>query len=373
MDKGIILHLEDRDDDIENYKKYFGQLPLKEIFQYYICKTREEFYSFIKDNENTIKCFIFDLIGSNPGKEELDDGDIKFLSVIKDSFSNYNTPIFIYSGNLDKLDGQFENNGTIFQIDKRNGIDIIFDKIKAFSDSGFLDVFCRGGILDKKIAEEMHNSFVKQFRGREIENIIKIVQDNDTVNSRKRCIDIFQRIAVRALLSKLLEPLDENPNDVNLNAVEYYYRRISSTDYWTGDILKKNDSDNYYIILTPRCDCRASDKFVICDIITDFPDASSNSKKEKIKAYLNDNIKEKQLRYIPPSPLFIGGKVDYSTHQTISKKTLTDYYSTYISLNDALTNDILAKFGTYFLRIGINPINTQELFTYLDSINENSN
>lgn len=368
MDKGIIIHLDNDDKLLSVSENYFKQCDLRTSFDFVICKTREEFSKAVEQNKGMLKSLIFDLIGPNPEKKELDEGNAKFLKDVEVSFAKFSIPIFIYTGYLDLIAKMFKNYGTVFKVDKNQGINVIFDKIKLFHDSGFLDVFCPGGVLESEIYKEIHESFVKQFRNGEIESIIKTVQVTNPDDCKVRCTDLFKRIATKALMSKLLLPVVEDKSTVN--AIEHYYRRISAMDFWTGDILEKNDKSERIIILTPRCDCSHAKNYLICIIEPDFP----TNKRDFIRRALTDNpnYSGATFRYLPPAPVFNGGRVNFSLHRTITKEELQSEYSTLVTLSDDLTNEILAKMCSFFLRTGINTINVAELVTYLDSLNEAS-
>jgi hypothetical protein len=369
MTKGTIIHLDNESKVLEDSANLFRQGPIAADFEYSTCTSVDAFKSAIDKADISLKCLIFDLAGQAPNARQLVQGDLEFLQYVKISFAERNIPIFIYSGYLDLIPEELKNSGTIFEVDKgTQSVGVIFAKIKLLHDSGFLDLFCMRGILENEIHEEMHQAFVTQFRSGEIERIIDAVQKADPANQRARCIDLFKRMAVNALMSKLLSPVLEGKSSVN--AIEHFYRRVSSVEFWTGDILEKNDKSSKIIVLTPRCDCATAESFLTCDIESDFPKDTTKSKRDKIMQALTNNpaLAGYRYRYLPPTPLFGGGRVNVSNHHIFSKADLKAEYHRAISLSDDLTNEILAKFGAFFLRTGINTISLDELVTYLDSL-----
>ena len=370
MSKGIIIHLDNDSGLLKTSTKLFQQkTEISADFEYITCTTEEEFKKAIELNNRMLKCLIFDLVGHDAGKKELQEGDAEFLKYVDESFAAYNTPIFIYSGYLDVITEKFKNCGTVFKVDKdeEHALNKIFSKIKLFHESGFLDVFCPGGDLEEQIRLDLNKAFAEQFKSGEIESIIESFTGGDQSHRKERCSEIFKRISVRALMSKLLSPVVANASEVN--AIEHYYRQISEVEFWTGDIIKKKEAEEYKIILTPRCDCREASNFLACSIELEFP---GDNKKDKIKKALTDNINDKKFRYLPPTPIFKGGKVDYSLYSTISRDDLHSVYDVWITLSDELTNAVLAKFGSYFLRTGISTTDIPALEAYLDSLNETS-
>lgn len=370
MSKGIILHLENRQDLRDEYKRLFYQSSLKDDFDYILCATRLDFEKEYELNKAYIRSVIFDLWGKYPEKRGLEEGNDKFITTIEESVAKYNIPIFIYSGYLDDIETKFDDYGTVYKIDKSDGIDVIFKKVKLFHDSGFLDLFCPGGFLDTQMHNEMHETFVSQFRHGEIENIINTVQQADANGCKERCTILFKRIAVQTLMSKLISPVIEEESAVN--AAEHYYRRMNSIKFWTGDILEKNDKTEKVLILTPRCDCKKSTSHLICTVNNQFPkDLTKKGKEAILNALINNpQVTGYKLRPLPPCALFSGGSADISTYRLISITELEANYKVLISLSDGLTNEILAKFSAFFLRTGINTIDFKEEISYLEKLNE---
>lgn len=368
--KGIIIHL---DNDLEGIlnpsKNLFSQTGLD--LEYIVCDSKEAFAEAISIHKLNIKSLIFDLLSSEPNSGELHQHDAEFLESINTSFLNYNIPIFVYSGYLQALEGKFENHGTIFKIDKGTEIAFIFDKIKKLFESGFIDVFSPNGLLNEQLLKDLNLSFTKQFSNNtQIEAIIDSIIETKGVDSIKRIQKVFQRIALRSLMSNLLAPeIDEGTGKMNfqfLNTVEHYVQRISSFDFWTGDIfLNKKDKTTCFLIVTPRCNVasKSFENLLVCEIeLGKFPsDISNRAGKDKIGYALTDNPEYSGYdRYLPKCPFFQGGKVVLSKYHMINRDQLLHDFDRVISLSEDLTNEILGKFGAYFFRSGINPWDKDE-------------
>ncbi len=362
MGKGVIIHLDDREGRLAESKNYFEQCGLETDFELILFQKREDFKKAIKDNSRNLKCLIFDLWGEIPATEESGEGNAKFLEDIKRSYADYNIPIFIYTGHLDKVPPDLQHCGTVFAVDKEEGINVIYDKIKLFHESGFLEVFCPGGILEKQLHKDLHRSFTEQFRPGEIVGILETIKDGRDEGFKERATKVLLRIAVQSLMSELTSPITTGDT---VNAAEHYYRRISGIEFWTGDILEKNEESKYVFILTPRCNCDTAEILLVCDIDEDFP-----KNQKEITNALIDNVLGKAIRYIPPSPIFKGGKIKFTSHRTIDKGSLRTNYKYLISLSVDLTNEILAKFGAFFLRTGIKTIDSKEVMKYLENLSE---
>jgi hypothetical protein len=370
--KGVIIHLDnDRKTILEPSQSLFEQTSID--LEYIICQTEEEFNVAIEENRDYIKALIFDLLSDEPNTDELNHKNAAFLGKIKSGYADFNIPIFIFSGYLEALGTQFENCGTVFLVDKatHNFKEKVIDKIELFYNSGFIDVFCPKGLLEKQLHIDLHNAFTKQFtRNDEIERIILNLKRNDNIEEVSyRIKKIFKRISLRTLLFELLLPEINEDGQVieeTVSSTEHYIRRVGSIPIWTGDILKKNGSEDYIFILTPRCNVFRNSSILVCPFI--WKDVIS--KKDKIEKMLQgDPMVSGYDRYLPPSPIFEGGKLSLSKYFMIDRHDLISNYLRIITLSDELTNEVLGKFGAHFFRTGITPWDKNEL----DEIINNGN
>ena len=381
MSRGVIIHLDnDRKTILDPAKNLFDQYATD--LEYITCESKEEFEAAVENHANSIKALIFDLLSEEASKEELEAKDAEFLEKIRSSFADYNIPVFIYSGYLEAVKNEFEYCGTVYKFDKDQEIKLIFDKILFLYKSGFIEIFSPGGILEKELHVDLHKAFTKQFsRNEQIENIINGIidssQDENEVSQKGRIQRVFKRVAIRSLLSGLLEPeVDEDgyAKSEFLNPVEHYLFRISSFDFWTGDIFEHNENSEMILILTPRCNV-ASSKFtelLICQISEEFPSGLKSRKdRDKVANALTDNPTYSGYdRFLPPSPTFRGGKVILSSYRMISKEDLNSNFKRIVTLSDELTNEILGKFGAYFFRTGINPWSMEETVDFIGKTQE---
>lgn len=367
MSKGVVIHL---DNDLEGIlipaKNLFEQMELE--LTYIICTTKEEFDTAVNENRDSIKALIFDLLGQEPTYEEINKDDAEFLENIRISYANYNIPIFIHSAYLkESILYEFKNCGTVFIIDKGedNGIQEIFNKVNFLLQSGFMEVFCPGGVLDTQLKNDLHQAFTRQFiNNQEISNIISQIKGQQTYEeTTERIKKVFKRITIRTLLSELLAPeIDEKGNpkeeEETVNTVEHYIRRINSIPVWTGDIFKKKSSEDFIFILTPRCNVIRNTQILVCPFHW-----KDNITKDKYlsKMLQGDPTFSGYDRHIPPSPIFEGGKLALSKYFMLDKSELLVNYELIVSLSDELTNEIIGKFGAHFFRTGITPWDRREV------------
>ncbi|MEL6720126.1 MAG: hypothetical protein AAFP82_15550, partial [Bacteroidota bacterium] len=350
--------------------------------EFIVCSTLHEFQQEINDQDKKdfIKAWVVDL--SNLPEEE-DSKTYRIAQFIRDSFDNNRIPIFIHSANLQHYD-ELEDKGTVFKIAKgNNSIDEIGNKILQMQESGFLNIFCHGGILDQKIMEELHSAFVNQFKGNEIEEIIKSVKETNPEDLVSRTTNLFERIAIRSLYQNVINPKETEEGttiEIKVNPIEHYYRRTEGFKYWTGDIFQHKTNGELVIIITPRCNvghCNY-DELMLCKIIqlseanlNEFLSTRKNKGWETYRKSITDDVTHaligERKRFLPVTPQFVGGFVDYKTCFSLKNEAFDENYQYLISLVDDMTNDVIRKFSSYFLRAGISETEYDEAYYYVQS------
>lgn len=354
------------DDDIEFYEA-FRKLLDNDSFELITFESFEELRAALHDSNTmeNVKVLVFDL--ARDTKEAEQTRDFVIIKDIMEKFDQYRIPIIIHSAFALEIE-HFSNCGTVWKIEKSSdSIEKVVDIINNLNESGFLEVFTPGGEIEKTLMSELHRNFTEQFREGEIEKIINNIKGGlEFKDSTERIKKVFKRIAIRTLLSELLMPEEQengNIKEETVNTVEHYFRRNNKILVWTGDIFKKNDSDNFLFIITPRCNVTRSDSILVCP----FTLKEIIRKKDKITKMLQgDPTVSGYDRFLPPSPIFEGGKLSLSKYYMLEKENLVIDYTLFISLSAELTNEILGKFGSYFFRTGITPWDPLEV---ADSIN----
>ncbi|NVM64490.1 DNA-binding NarL/FixJ family response regulator [Mucilaginibacter sp. SG538B] len=365
-----VLILEDHDSVIKSLTQLMEdiELPLDLIH----CKTYDEYEKAIGDeaNKKRIKCLIMDLSNN---KSEDQSKSFKSIDYINDQYANNRIPIFVHSAYLNTYEG-LADRGTVFKVLKTTkSPKEIVDLLKKFYDSGFLDIFSNGGSLENKIMKEVHNSFVEQFKSNEIAQIISSIESAEPADFQARIKEVFERIAIRSVYQNLIST-KENSAAVRVNTIEHYYRRNAGCAIWTGDIFKNKESNNHVFIATPRCNLANNNfnQILVCEVnevdekkIAEFKKKDGDS---KIQRSITDNLVGEKLRFLPRTPQFKGGYVDFVNTYTLDPQIITSNYEYVISLVDDLTNDVVRKLSTYLLRGGIADTHYAEAIYYFQDL-----
>jgi len=386
--KGCVVLLDDEESIRNAFLGLFDDLSIG--LELCTCKNYSEYNDLMRDEtfKKRVKCLIIDLSNEY---QEIISREYQAHQLIKKEYNENRIPIFIHSGNLEHYD-EFKDEGTVFRVVKsaNSGVSIC-EKIQLMHESSFLDIFCKDGHLDSNIMNEIHTAFVNQFKPNEIEGIITSIKSVNTENYQERVREVFQRIAIRALFANLTYSKiggDDMPVRAKLNSIEHYYRRQNHTlKFWTGDIFKKNESGDACIILTPRCNLEhKKPKELLCCEVIDYQsyhiqafESQKIDKGEKkgvlaLRAGITDNVTNALIgevfRFLPPTPQFRGGFVDYRTLFSIP---IDDFEIKYeplpvITLSDELTNDVIRKLTGYLLRGGISETEIDEAYHYFEQL-----
>ncbi len=382
MEKGVAILLEDEETIRKGFQQLFTDLDID--LDIIPCNNPEEYEKTIVQDEikNRLRVLIMDLSNT---LAEASSQKYKAAEYIKKEYNGNRIPIFIHSGNLEHYN-ELDDQGTVIKIEKsKSSIQSICEDIKLMKDSDFLDIFCNNGSLDQKIMAELHKAFINQFKNSEIKEIIKSIKDSsggDNSKLKERAKETFERIAIRSLysnwMSAKLSEEEDSIVEIKLNSIEHYYRRTSSFDFWTGDVFFNNQTQEMCIIVTPRCNVGHNnfDELLLCKISKINDEITKeflNVKKglDAFKKHITDDKKVgERHRFLPPSPQFIGGFVDYKTIISIEIENFKKNYTYLISLSDELTNDVIRKLGAYLMRGGISETNFNESLFYLKSSEE---
>ncbi len=338
------------------------------------CSSYKEYEDIISQPEtkNRIKAFILDLANS---PHETDTRSFKAAEYILYQYENNRVPIFVHSANIEHYD-ELEDKGTVFKVTKDpDSTTNILDSIKLMKEAGFLDIFCVEGSLQRKIMSEIHSAFIEQFKGKDIEEIIKSIKSVHPDDIKHRTIEVFERIAVRAVYQNFIVSKDEDAGSVKLNAIEHYYRRKRITDYNTGDLFEHIENKQIVFIATPRCNLSHKNYFeiLLCQVNSiSNEELSAFKKTENVQKSITDDVTSKLIgekrRFLPKTPQFEGGFVEFNKTFSIKAEEMQSLYKYKISLVDDLTNDVIRKLASYLMRGGISDTHYAEAQHYLREV-----
>lgn len=376
----IVLLLEDDSSIREIFKLTFEE-KCKEA-ELLMVENLDEYRKAIEEKKELIKCLVMDLNNDSANTEQAIESTI---NQIKSQYENNRIPIFVHSGNLGNF-SSLDEKGTVIKKEKSSkSIEEIVGSIDLMLKTGFLDIFSINGSLEQKVMQELHSAFVSQFKHNEIEKIIKSIKNEPSEHLVERIKVVFERIAIRSIYHSFLNNNVIKDELLSVNAIEHYLRRSNVNKYafFTGDILESSDKKLYFVA-TPRCNIANGNyhEILLCGINRISEDqrigfASTkvdNSKTgetkggKQLRMSITDDVTNphigERFRFLPPSPQFEGGYVDFKQLITVSSDELKDF-SVLISLVDDFANDVVRKLASYLLRGGIADTDYNEAMYYL--------
>ncbi len=173
-----------------------------------------------------------------------------------------------------------------------------------------------------------------------------------------------EKALLRYTLNHLIQHLDDGEDSCFPEEVYIYPPRRD--DLKTGSIVKKEGGENFYTILNPVCDlilrsngCK-TDHILLAEIEKEGPIIDATLKdikrKKKKKQKLNDIFNNKQELYrhwLPPTPFFKGGFINFRKISVCTKDTFEkDYNQPFIQVSPHFVKDILSRFSSYYARQG---------------------
>jgi hypothetical protein len=268
-------------------------------------------------------------------------------------------PIFVVSGELQKLDEPLQKNKLIIQknrddFSRENGFENI---IPSLFMSKSIHYFSRDGFLEQKI-----NEFYWEHLSQTIESWKKVEEEYPA--------DI-EKILSRHTLSCLNEELYVNGNIGSFDKYhpgEMYIIPPIKKHYHTGDIIEKDGET--YIILNPACDivndvnldyyilvkivCFTTLTSLVDKIKTDKPyDYFYDSLNKKGKSCYDDcrSNKKDRFHYLPEFDVMPDHIIDFQNIIMIPKGEITSFRRL-ASISSPFLKDIIARFSAYYARQG---------------------
>jgi len=363
-------------DDEEPVRKAFEQMfeDLEIGASLLTCSNPEEYEHAAEESKGSLKAIIIDLSNT---PQEADSKKYKAAQYISNQFTENRIPIFVHSGNLQHYDAM-NDCGTVFKIEKsKSSTEKICSSIRLMEESGFLNIFSFNGSIENQLMSELHSSFISQFKGNEIEEIIQSIKSSsdNPETYQARTSEVFKRIAIRSVYENTVSS-GEGTSEVKLNAIEHYYRRTDTRLFWTGDIFINQKKDERIIILTPRCNIENKNYagLLACSVQTFDQEKINQLTGRKGEANLRKNITDdvslvgERFRFLPPTPQFTGGIVDFIEIRTIEEETLKKEFELLITVSDELANDVVRKLANYVLRGGISNTEFKEAHYYVTQL-----
>lgn len=375
-----IMLLDDDKTAIDNYElviKSFNRANTDYNYKSFIATTLDQAHEYIKYNR--LDAAIIDL---NLGSAADDDDGNK---AIEEIIVNFRMPIVIVSGELSKLNVEFQENGLVEAYVRGGEVSTIeiLNKIKNKLSSLTIQYFSRNGYLEQQINDFYWN------------HLSKTINDwgEVAIETGKEIDKILSRHTVSCLNEKLYVNGNVGSFD-KYHSGEMYIIPPIKKHYHTGDIIEKDSKK--YIILNPACDIvikGSLEFYVLAQLIRlrdlkdfqtipkkevngvdkvffdttladiNFFDSLTTSGKDKF-AQFKTNSKGSNYHYLPKfSDIETDYVIDFQNITTVdtvfsdtdyiaSRESNISTYRKIASISSPFLKDIIVRFSTYYARQG---------------------
>lgn len=270
----------------------------------------------------------------------------KILQLIKQKLR---FPVRIVTGHLGDLEEEFTTNSYFISSSSRDRVDytkILSDFIE-IHESGITNILNNKGRINADLSKIFWT------------HICDILPS--LIEEKKKGGEIdFEKILLRYISSHILEYL-ELTGENNLepaHPVEFYIKPRIKPNVFTGDVVIKNEDNTAWVVLTPACDLAIDSKrptpkaeyITLCKILPiDVVEGGKNLGDTK---KLKSNNFDLKFHYLPKSPLFDGGYVNFQYIESTPIGDLPNKFSNRLAVASPFKKDMISRFSNYYSRQG---------------------
>lgn len=331
-----------------------------------INSNKDEAISLLRNLENSFDGAIVDLDLKSSGGSDSSGNEI-----VREIKETLRFPVFVISGTSHNLSKDLSEETSFFKVRERD--DAEFDYLDEFIkiyDTGITQILNRKGIIEKNI----NDIFWKHLSG----SLDLWINDTDKTPENK------QKSLLRYVLTHLQEYLEltEESDFDTYHPAEIYIMPPVKNKVFTGDLVKENTSDKFYIVLTPSCDLAQSkakeillaeiepdnegllyEKTNILKKNTAKEEVIQNAKKD-LKSLINNSYSNK-YHFLPKYNDIKPGLINFQKLKSVRVNDLNAGFSRIASINSTFTKDIIARFSYYYSRQGSPDFNIEEVYDSL--------
>jgi ActR/RegA family two-component response regulator len=290
----------------------------------------------------------------------LDNSEIegKGQELVKEIKNNLRFPVFVLTGFPGDLDEDLKKENVFYRVYNSTEKDTI-EVLKEMTDiykTGITKIMGSKGIIEKMLLEIFWENISENMEYWKTE-----IADGANI----------EKILSRHILAHLSEKLTitEEGEFEKCHPAEVYLVPPIKKDPFTGDILKKKDPEEYFLILTPACDMdlrkqennsvkRNADKIILAKLIRfdrmpeicEYIGEQSKNNEKEVKKYIMN--KKGRYHYLPSFGSRIPGFIiDFQDINQINPAEL-DTFDRVASIDEPFLKNIISRFTSYYARQG---------------------
>ena len=361
MSKLRLLIVEDRPQDIDSFKDDLEDYKsdTERNIDPIICRTSQKA---LEKLDNSIDGAIVDLKLGNQGG-----AGNQFIKEIERSF--FRIPIFIFTANPQHIDDSLE--GVEIHIKGEINYYEILDRFWNIYETGLTHIMGGRGKMEEFLSEVFKRNIFPQI-------------DKWIEHSKQNGQDKTQRALTRYTLSHLYHLLDDGQE--HFFPEEFYLCPPMSEGITTGSIIKKNASEQPFVVLSPACDLVKrsdgefkTDRILLVEIeqednimdqalkeINKMPD--NRRKKEKMREKIEEVFKNNYTYYyhwLPKTDFFSGGFLNFRKLKALDKDCFAEEFGKpLIQISPSFVKDIVSRFSSFYARQGQPDIESKDFVTH---------
>lgn len=282
--------------------------------------------------------------------------------IIREIKSDLRFPVFVLTGFPGDLDEDLIKENIFYKVYRQTEKETtdVLHEIASIYKTGITNIMGRKGIIDDTLQEVFWEYFSENLEYWKAE----IIEKNK-----------IEKVLSRHILAYLSErlKLTEEGEFEKCHPAEVYIMPPIKKNVFTGEILEKKDSQEFFLILTPACDMelrkrkdsedwvmyRNADKIILAKLIrfnqiaevSAYIETHSNTKKKEVEKYIK-NTKKERYYYLPSFGSRIPGfLIDFQDIKRINEDEI-DIYNRVASVDEPFLKDIIARFTSYYARQG---------------------
>lgn len=368
MDKELrILYVEDSIEEQEDLKEV---LSAEQINGYKITIDCEASFEMAVERSRDYHIIILDLYRGNATKGGENVGIKVFESVKGDFF----VPVIFFSGNITDI---VDLKSQVVGVARKSGdLDELKMEIKRLTRHNI-------PFLKENIHQCLENELKKYFWDIIQERNDIFVPDADDYSLGYLLLRNFADSLSKENIKRIV--CDDTIRDDKVHPMEFYIFPINiSQEIENGEILRKKDSGDLFVVLTPSCDFverfkkngesqgRAVDRVLLVKTIplkdtVEYHNFNKNRNKENteiLKRLINAS-KSDRFFFLPKTPFIDNCIVDFQLSHTIRYEELNNTFERIAKLDSPYAQSMVSSFIRYFDRIGFPDIDTDYVFEHL--------
>lgn len=306
-------------------------------------------------------------------------------SIVEIIITKFRLPVIVCTGFPNEFDSTIidSNNGFFSLKKKDDSLDEMILQIIDWYKSGFTKIFGNGGIWEKQL-----NSIFWNLLSQNINEWSKYKEAHPLTGDTMLITQ--EKAIMRYTLGILQAYLEISPEEGGyeiLHPAEFYIKPSITPKYMFGDILKENNSSEYFVILTPACEMANSkyEKVLLAKVksyldVKEFkieydkcmpvlkdPTKTAEEKNSKIRKlgqwFRNGNQFSNGYHFIPKYTDLPGGFINFQDLSTVSEDVLNSNYERVASVSIQFAKDISSRFINFYARQG-QPSLADDLIAY---------